>query len=96
MNELDKWVSDNLKLKLLFEGFEYNFKYFPYTWTLSDARCREIVREHFKINTTCGTNEELGDWYWAETAYPRNSFGRGKTIAETELACLNAIRLRDE
>ena len=91
MNELDKWVSDNLKLKLLFEGFEYNFKYFPYTWTLSDARCREIVRECFWMDTEY--NRRSGGYCIGAPDFLDEAIsGVGKTIAEAEIACIAAIK----
>jgi len=63
---------------------------YTYPWTLDDARCREIVREHFKIDTTWTTNN---DWYCFVELDKDNYLveERGKTIEEAEKACIEAI-----
>jgi len=96
MNELDKKAAE--ACGVVFQEYMtwgiYDFPnegdYIEYDceWTLDDARCREIVREHFLIDTTfasegveCFTIHNGVD---IEPVY-------GKTIAEAEIACIKAI-----
>ena len=70
---------------------------FDYEWTIQDPRCREIVREHFKINTSY---IDRNKWRSVEMKWRKkepDSTGSycisatGKTIAEAEIACIEAI-----
>lgn len=56
-------------------------------WTLDDARCREIVREHFSISTLADYKDG-----WAAGTHEGMATGKGKTIAEAEISCIKAIR----
>ena len=69
-------------------------------WDLTDARCREIVREYFRIET----REHSGGWLSIRYVWVRKTDkdgctkrfcanGKGGSIAEAELACINSIRL---
>ena len=57
-------------------------------WTLDDARCREIVREHFKITTVYLNYGNKGNWRSLQGSID----GIAKTIAEAEINCIKAIR----
>ena len=61
MEEIDKWAAEQCGV-----GFTTNHKkqvvawftgsidervYWEFEWTIQDPRCREIVREHFKLET---------------------------------------------
>lgn len=67
-------------------------------WTLQDARCREIVREYYGITTKYTPPNEYG-WiatpneirWFASGGEEDRLAGMGKTIAETECACIQAI-----
>ena len=64
---------------------------FDYEWTIQDPRCREIVREHFKIWTYYGSvgTDKMG---WVSTSANNDMAGTyGKTIAEAEIGCIEAI-----
>ena len=69
-------------------------------WTINDARCREIVREHFKITTMY----RPAGWVAMQNKWTKRIniaadqddryiclSGIGKTIAEAEIACIKAI-----
>lgn len=60
-------------------------------WTIKDPRCREIVREHFKIWTGYGPIgfDRMG--WQACTAYNKLTNYYGNTIDEAEIACITAI-----
>lgn len=60
-------------------------------WTIKDPRCREIVREHFKIWTAYGPIgfDRMG--WQACTAYNKLTNYHGNTIDEAEIACITAI-----
>jgi len=60
-----------------------------YKWTIGDARCREIIREVFKIDTL-SIHDDRGA-RWAATILPRQLVFRGKTIREAEIALLQDI-----
>ena len=54
-------------------------------WTLDDARCREIVREHFKIDTYFSID------MWLSGRADASEHYAGKTIAEAEINCIKAL-----
>lgn len=58
-------------------------------WNIKDPRCREIVREHFNMQTMWG---DVEDW---ESMASHDDFGNfsadGKTIAEAEIAAIEEI-----
>mgnify|MGYP000291669257 CR=1 FL=1 len=53
-------------------------------WTIEDPRCREIIREKFKLNTYNVMTEKWKSWVGEFK-------GEGKTIAEAECECIKAI-----
>ena len=61
-------------------------------WTISDPRCREIIREKFGIETGYSNN---GNWTtWTAKDFKNtdvNHSCEGKTIAEAEIATILAI-----
>ena len=68
-------------------NIEYGFE-----WIIQDPRCREIIRERFKIDTEY--YEEV--WYSSQRLKTphydfNNAQGKGKTIAESEINCITAI-----
>ena len=99
MDDLDKWAAEQCGMHIL-DGIWCNKKddgILPLgdNWTLDDARCREIVRERFKILTDYVENEwgsiprdlsTFGDVTW------RDFYGKGKTIPEAEIVCIKAIK----
>ena len=89
-NELDKLVAERIGV-IVPRGsrhFFLNGKRHGYTWTLQDARCREIAREYFGIDTEYDEQEKS----WMAAAKAKCFvFGHGKTIAEAEIACIRAI-----
>ena len=68
-------------------------------WTIEDPRCREIVREHFFIDTlTVAEPFRTNDGNkWNTYCFKPSATGSycvsatGKTIAEAEIECINAI-----
>lgn len=67
-------------------AFVINGKIYSYAWTIEDARCREIIREKFKVETL--VNYSTKNWFCSDEF---NKKGEGKTIAEAEKACITAI-----
>jgi len=63
-------------------------------WTIQDPRCREIIRERFKLDTLLGIrSKSLNTWVCERLSDSGNLIcgGKGKTIAEAEIACLTEI-----
>jgi hypothetical protein len=59
-----------------------------YKWTIQDPRCREIIRERFKVDT------EYYEDIWYCTSHSDDAMliqAAGKTIAESEINCITAI-----
>lgn len=82
------WGSGAHKITIIIKG-EY------IEWNLADARCRQIIREHFKIDTNyhdyfrdikCCWHASIDDICCAYA----------KTIEEAELECINALRLSEK
>lgn len=71
------------------QGFIYQGERYYFDWTLDDARCREIAREHLKIITTLFRTAS-GDEWMAMSDITLNG-RKNKTIAEAEIACIEAI-----
>ena len=67
-------------------------------WTIEDARCREIIRENFGIDTD-EENSPLGKWCCTYAPENYNETGchesYGETIAEAEIACIIEICKHD-
>ena len=98
MNELDKWAAEQCGVDIQHSNswsMNDNIgglpKFRMYPWTLSDPRCMQVFRERFEIETT----RTRGQWA-ASTTKDIFVFDFGKTIAEAEMACANAIRGKDE
>ena len=100
---VDKWAADQCGVQLdKITGcvLQAERGLAPWYWTITDPRCREIVREHFWLSTTrAGNSTILMDGnYWGCTStntdirslYKKPVF-YGKTPAEAEIACINAI-----
>ena len=90
MNDLDKWAAEQCGVELNLVSSKallwFGNTATGYQWTIQDPRCREIVREHFKIDTR---EYYQGGWQCAaEDIYPPI----GQTIAEAEIACIKAIK----
>lgn len=100
MSEIDKWAAERCGVELAEitnddrRWYRRKGKYFE--WTIEDPRCREIVREHFRIET----RDRVDSWLavqlkWSKHPdYPETVVcpsGQGKTIAEAEIACITAI-----
>ena len=78
---------------VLYDGDGYGFR--DYKWTISDARVREVVRERFEIETRVNYANfgEVLKKYWKSTgvSVDKRFHGKGRTIAEAELACMIKI-----
>jgi len=103
--ELDKWAAESCGVFVQERSRGQVNEYFEYDngvdgttiiedfWTLSDARCREIVREYFIITTRPVRKGES----WFASSDKEKEHGVevicviGKTIAEAEIACIAAI-----
>ena len=90
MKDIDKWFAEQCGVDL--EGFYGWFQMVDgepakegQHWTIQDPRCREVIRDKFRIETI--RVFDLQDWY----AYIDPFDGQGKTIAEAEIACCKAI-----
>jgi hypothetical protein len=90
MSDIDKWCAEQCGVD--YPIFTLN-RELSIRFTIQDPRCREIVREHFKIDIRYTTKHE---WHCtaivgkATTDYHFYE-GTGKTIAEAEIACITAI-----
>ena len=63
------------------------------TFTLSDARCREIVMEFFEISTNRGHWHEGKEWeHWFATTDDNKFEADGESIEAAEIACIQAIK----
>ncbi len=102
MNEIDKWLAGQCGVWIDAGYWIHNSIEFRGQWTIQDPRCREIVRERFKIETY-PTHDESA---WTSTAPKEPNSGsnvyeyeaEGKTIPEAEIACITAIyeAMKDE
>mgnify|MGYP001817531438 CR=1 FL=1 len=90
---VDEWTAEQCGFCIMTGLDDKEYFYRPNTteppydfeWTIKDPRCREIVREHFKIDTR---EYYAGGWQSiAEDIHPPI----GKTIAEAEIACIQVI-----
>ena len=91
---LDQWAAKQCGIKIFAHPNDSHPKPLYYSsgvWALSDARCREIVREHFSIQTLIWNNL----WFcaWDNGTQETNLFAK---IAEAEIACIKAIREAQE
>ena len=91
--ELDKWAAEkcgvsiaNTLTKCVYH-FKHNKKLYYFDWTLSDARCREIVREYFKVRTG---NMNESEWFCS--VIDSDIYSEGKSIEAAEIACIQAIK----
>ena len=99
MKKIDKWSAE--KCDVVLHGNHGFISAAPFelgsltTWTLSDARCREIVREHFKLETLLGNRSKTFSSWICEYLSDEDGHlicgGRGETIEAAELACIAAI-----
>ena len=84
---IDKWCAKQCGVETrTLDGFQYLTEYGWEAWYLEDPRCREIVREHFKI---CTVYDEEG--HWKAYAFKPHVEPNRKTLAEAEIACITAI-----
>jgi hypothetical protein len=74
------------KITLKFAGYRTDSFECKDSWTIQDPRCREIIREKFNIQT----QQLVGEWMVICAGIP-TQITSGKTIAEAEIACLEAI-----
>ena len=56
-------------------------------WSIDDPRCREVIREKFKIRTVWNESDNV----WKAYTFTPFAEPNGRTIAEAEIACLKAI-----
>ena len=62
-------------------------------FNIKDPRCREIIREKYKIDTLAIAENlrPVTKHLWESYCFEPAVKGTGKTIAEAEIACLEAI-----
>ena len=89
MDKIDKYFADKCGVK------QHQNAYIG-KWTIKDARCREVVREKFEIQTRHSWIEGKPCWICEATVQqPEDQWNEywehGKTIAEAEVACLKSI-----
>ena len=91
-NKLDQFAADMCGVTPCSIGWEHEGEQFNFPWSLSDARCREIAREFFEIETL---NDKWRSGLWKSKGYEPSAGGfcsaLGKTIEAAEIACLAAI-----
>ena len=97
--ELDKFAAEKCGIKLhrnlfpktspVVEAFLDDCKWHQFKWTLSDARCREIVREYFKIITNVSY---AVDSNWMSHQHFHTDWCHGDTIEAAEIAVIQAIK----
>lgn len=81
MNNINKYFAEQLGVQangLLIDSYYAD-------WTISDPRCREVIREKFGISTIVFDNGQ------ARTTWKDYMSDIKRTIAEAEIACLTAI-----
>jgi hypothetical protein len=85
LTKLNKWSAKKLG-KRVYHGFDNGiYDDEDNEWNLEDARCMEIFREKFKVDTTFDFDGKL--WWSCESGQSEH----GETIKEAELACAWAI-----
>jgi len=95
MNDIDKFCADQCDVELNNEGMVVSWPGFGTTiadvnlWTIQDPRCREIVREHFRIEMCRVADSWIAFQYLIEE--DASIEGHGKTIAEAECNCIQQI-----
>lgn len=97
MKDLDAWAAEKCGVAVHTEGserlyidrFQKHDIYEPVEiFTLSDARCREIVREHLQIITNVSYNP---NYKWMAHQHFHTDWIHGESIEEAEIACIQAI-----
>lgn len=99
MNDIDKWaaarcgvtVRDHTNYLTIMPYSEVRVEGCSF-WTIEDPRCREIVQEHFKINTVW---IEENKWRATENKWRSEEScciaKEGGCPAEAEISCIQAI-----
>ena len=101
--ELDKWAAEKCGVSTVDRGGFLTIRQKSSVkvdgtcfWTLSDARCREIVRERFKLETLLGNRSKTFSSWICEYLSDEDSHlicgGRGDTLAKAEIECIQAIK----
>ena len=93
MEEIDKWAAEQCGVEV-FQTKPVSGGVFLWTmpngcirqWTIQDPRCREIVREHFDVQTM----QYQGTWFCAWNGGTEETINY-QTIAEAEIACIKEI-----
>ena len=89
---IDKWFADSCGIHLFSNNDESPIELWTTPdgwvciWLISDARCREVIREKFNISTEY---DLLGTW--TASSAGGEFFGQASTIMDAELACLQVI-----
>ena len=94
MEEIDKWAAEQCGVEIhsdfTNDGKIYTRHSGKYReWTIQDSRCREIVREHFRIEMYRVEDSWVAFQYLTDE--DASIEGKGKTIAEAEIACIKEI-----
>ncbi len=98
MNDINKWYADKCGVTEEINADEGDFCWYTDThityggkWTISDPRCREIIREKFSVDTNYDRYSNL----WEAMTYDNEDdpifISTGATIAEAEKSCLQEI-----
>lgn len=95
MNDIDKWTAEQCGVELTNDGMVISWPGFDAViadvnlWTIKDPRCREKVRESFRIETVF--IDDASGYGWISSNYIPWVPSLCKTIAEAEIACIKAI-----
>jgi hypothetical protein len=101
MMDINKWAADKCGIKIVSQGETAPFwtddkepvELVNSEWTMQDARCRELVVEHFKIDTEYYQHAKV--WEAAMADDYGIYGGREATRSEAEIACIEAIMKAD-
>ena len=101
MKDINEWYADKCGVRTREVGEK--FWYSPSMnddakvtdlWDIKRADCREIIREYYKITTNMAYNFTCwgsAGFIPVKGGYKATIMFKGKTIAEAEIACLEAI-----
>ena len=92
----NKWLAEKCGVELLLQnsdGFYWKIGcvHYYYPWTITDARCRQIIREKLKIVTDIQTT---GGFY--AHAHLETKRYKGASIESAEIQCILSIIEQEE
>jgi hypothetical protein len=91
MKDINEFYAEKCRVELWtnlygFSGYNHDGGNKGHPWAIQDPRCREIIREKFNVQTQLLS----GEWCGVAAGLP-TIIEFGKTIAEAEIVCLEAI-----